>query len=640
MMKRKILTIAIVFTMLFTLIPAMTMTTVAAPVVPTWTGTATETFSGTTAAELNTMISGLTEATTINIAGELITDETITIPNGKIVRFTGDGTLNANGGNFSVVTVSAGGELWLDGNVTITGGNVIGTGGGGVCLSRYSGSQYAKFTMSGGTISGNTAYGNGGGVMIYSGSIIVSGNSRIINNTATTAANARGGGIHASYHTQVEITSPDVIFGGNRATRYIWDDPSPAGEHDKIKATRWTKPFTHIFNDFDIAICQYTEGKNHEPGNPPPDGWEEYTDDDPKEGITIGYCEADATIDGQTLELYRLFDATTDGESYAYTLNPAFSDLPAYLDTNLNDTDFPDSFANKGDYDDDVYLLIYDLGLLDPDNDAQDKLDLYNFSKILETYVSAKTPTDTYTGTTGETSHTFADTQLGYYLILGSVKSKTGAPPVITYSSPMLITNSSPRNICMKVNAPTIEKTIDKPTTEIGETRTYTITGAVPNMAGYIDYTYIVHDTMSAGLTFDPASLTVTVGGTLLDIDVDYELTVSTVVAGTPTTIKIEFLDFYDNYKNQAGAVITVRYNVVINEYAVIYPADGNKNKAELEYTRNPGGETTKTPPREVKVYTFRLEIEKFDKDTPTKKLENATFSLLKNSVALKFTRE
>jgi len=362
----------------------------------------------------------------------------------------------------------------------------------------------------------------------------------------------------------------------------------------------------------------------------------------PDTGITVGVCDPNMTIAGETISIYRLFDATVnaDGTSYAYTLATAFNDLPAYLDTAA----LPSSFKHQGHYAEDIQNLVTDLGLLDPNN-ARDSGDLYLFSQVLQNYVldlpdglSPKTPTDSYIGQSGDRNHKFTNIAVGYYLILGAAVTSTGGS-VVNYSAPMLLTNDAPVSVCMKINAPVIHKTEDKMTAAIGDTVNYTVTGTVPNMKGYTDYTYILHDTMSAGLTFDPNSLTVTIGdNTLTETSGDIAVTVnpSPAALGQPTAIKIDFLKFYTDYKDQVGAAITVKYAAALNECAVVYP-DANKNKAYLEYTSSPTGETADTPPFETVVYTFKLGIDKYIKGYPSEKLADATFSLLQNNTALKF---
>ncbi len=62
-------------------------------------------------------------------------------------------------------------------------------------------------------------------------------------------------------------------------------------------------------------------------------------------------------------------------------------------------------------------------------------------------------------------------------------------------------------------------------------------------------------------------------------------------------------------------SVIYIDYTAVVNENAIVSPADGNKNKAVLTYSDNPQsyGDTDETTPDEATVYTFGLDIVKVD---------------------------
>ena len=63
------------------------------------------------------------------------------------------------------------------------------------------------------TIFGNTAYGSGGGISLYSGTIDI-GNSTIAANKVTSASNS-GGGIHAYYSDSGEMSIRNSIVANN-----------------------------------------------------------------------------------------------------------------------------------------------------------------------------------------------------------------------------------------------------------------------------------------------------------------------------------------------------------------------------------------------------------------------------------------
>ncbi len=182
-----------------------------------------------------------------------------------------------------------------------------------------------------------------------------------------------------------------------------------------------------------------------------------------------------------------------------------------------------------------------------------------------------------------------------------------------------------PTDPCDKVEKteyPSIEKTVDDNTVNIGQVVTYTISGKVPNTTGFSSYTYKVTDKMSRGLTFNQkvADFTVKIG--------DEKIEATPVYADNGFVLSINM----KNYQDKIGEDVTVTYSAVVNSNAVIGVA-GNPNNAVLTYSNNPKNacSTETTPPEVVKVYTAALQIVKFDGNNKCIKLEGARF-VLKNS--------
>ena len=166
----------------------------------------------------------------------------------------------------------------------------------------------------------------------------------------------------------------------------------------------------------------------------------------------------------------------------------------------------------------------------------------------------------------------------------------------------------------------------------VGDTVYFKHTTSVPDMKGYDSYTFIVHDLMSKGLTFDPSSVVIKIGSTTLSGNVSTpagtQFTVSPATkqaVADDTEITITFHDFID-WKAQKDAVIEITYAAELNKLAVIGAgAPGNFNEVQLEYSNNPHdtNEKTKTPWHRVRVYTFDLKIFKF-----TGKMEDGTLGV------------
>lgn len=172
----------------------------------------------------------------------LILDNNITLQghngnNGSIIYISG-GTFKMNAGSTITGNIRSsgyGGGVFLDtGTFTMSGGTISGNtvkSGGGVFVNR------GTFTMSGGTISGNIASEHGGGVYLASGTFVKNGgtitgyNSDQANGNVAKDADgfilARSGhAVFVNNNLRKETTAgPDVnmTHGGNRGTTGAWD---------------------------------------------------------------------------------------------------------------------------------------------------------------------------------------------------------------------------------------------------------------------------------------------------------------------------------------------------------------------------------------------------------------------------------
>ena len=181
----------------------------------------------------------------------------------------------------------------------------------------------------------------------------------------------------------------------------------------------------------------------------------------------------------------------------------------------------------------------------------------------------------------------------------------------------------------------------------IGDTITFRAEIDIPEMDGYLAYTFVMNDTLSKGLTFDDIQ-SVIIGADPATEDEDY--TVSTVVnADGTTSLTIDFIDFIQ-YKGTDGKV-TVTYTATLNEDAEIGNT-GNPNTVNFEYSNNPastsagvpgetppdGGDTGVTPDSTTITYTTAVNILKVDGADNTKVLEGATFEISGNGVNMVVT--
>ncbi|MDR0468798.1 MAG: isopeptide-forming domain-containing fimbrial protein [Peptococcaceae bacterium] len=319
--------------------------------------------------------------------------------------------------------------------------------------------------------------------------------------------------------------------------------------------------------------------------------------------ITIKQPDSTALSNGgQLFEAYKVFDLTSNGDAYSYTVSDDYEeffyggsewflaigydgDTPLsnrrivdFLELQVNDSEWMNSFAGA----------------------------LMNYTKANSIDASGSA----YGETEGDT--TISGLDLGYYLVTGTVLADGNQTIVIACS---LDTANATAIITPKVDAPSIDKEVfdhnegvwsDWTDVNVGDTVEFRLTSMVPqNLVGYDSYKFIVHDTMSPGLTFDPDSVNVTIGGESFNEFITLE------PAADGCTFHIVF-DEVEILKH-LGEGILITYSALLNEDAVI-GNPGNPNEVFLEYSNNPYDEsdTNNTPKVEVVVYTFKFDVFKF----------------------------
>lgn len=316
----------------------------------------------------------------------------------------------------------------------------------------------------------------------------------------------------------------------------------------------------------------------------------------------------------QTINLYKLFDVTTSQSgnktNYAYTVNDTYkATLAATLD--LDGTATNEALVNK----------VSKLDTAAVQKFANDFTEKALTDNLTFTYTSGKI-------TDSKTSYQFNNLDAGYYLVY-----VTGGEEI---QSSLVTVDGTTEKVNLKTTAPSIEKTANKTSVNIGDVVTYTVAGSVPDTTGYSEYVYKINDTLSKGLDFVKNA-----NGDALDNANEVNVTVAfgegttdegtaPTIATLDTTKKTMSLDLSAwvraNQKNK-GKKFTVTYYAKVNNKAVVE----EKNKAELVYGNNPS-DTTTTKPSEVKTPTYYLNINKYAKND-NKKLAGAKFKLYKDSV-------
>ncbi len=203
----------------------------------------------------------------------------------------------------------------------------------------------------------------------------------------------------------------------------------------------------------------------------------------------------------------------------------------------------------------------------------------------------------------------------------------------VTVEAATKINDGTPTVTKKFTSATTFEDADQKTSTSefIGNDVQFTLTGSVVGSTTEKAKAYKFVDTMSAGLTFKEINSVKLTGGTdptekaLETTDYTYKKTGadnSFVIALSDALLSNE--EFY-SYSN-----VVVTYTATLNSNAVI-AQKGNPNKVDLVYTNSYDNPSTIEGP-EVRVYTFDLDVVKYDAADKSTKLENAGFTLYTDS--------
>lgn len=317
-------------------------------------------------------------------------------------------------------------------------------------------------------------------------------------------------------------------------------------------------------------------------------------------GTTKGSITVVNPVGEHVYKAYKIFDVVYDGakKNYSYTIKDTsewYNTVSAYT-TGLTLTKVGDTTSNT--------YVVTTTGDFSP----------AAFADALKKALDADSTA--FNGTTltrNGTQATATVNELGYYF----VTSTSGALCNLT-------TTDSDVTIYDKNDVP-FEKTVDKPSADVGQDVTFTIKGKVPDYTGFDKYTYLITDKMSDGLTFNRDSLTVKVGETT--VTDGCPVTYDPAIDSQTFTVSIPVKD--NNY--DIGAKIEVTYTATLNEKAI---AVISTNEAKLSYSNDPTTdkvEGSRTDKKEV--YTSKIVIDKVEKTTDGtdgKKLPDAKFVLYK----------
>lgn len=307
-----------------------------------------------------------------------------------------------------------------------------------------------------------------------------------------------------------------------------------------------------------------------------------------------GSITIDKAVSGETYTIYKMFDLNSydpTAGTYSYTVVSAWEDF------------FKDGAAGNS------YITLENghptwVGLKDAETYKQ-------FAKAALDYATQKPITATKTKKANSNTVKFDNLDLGYYLVdtsLGVLCGLNTTDPDVTINEK----NEVP-DIDKKVEA-SEGNWVTENTAKIGDTVNYKVTITVQTA----NNRYVLHDTMSEGLTFVPGSVKVTVNNTVVDATNHYTLVTEGLSDGETFNIKFE-----DSYiaTLDAGTNIVVTYSAVVNAKAKVDP-DANTNEAHLVY-----GNKHETRHEETKTYLYEFDLIKFSGSTK-KLLGGAQFKL------------
>ena len=345
-------------------------------------------------------------------------------------------------------------------------------------------------------------------------------------------------------------------------------------------------------------------------------------------------------VKDKTYTLYKIFDATTNGESVSYTVpeGKTYTDIDNIFETRTQ--------GGKK----------YVVGL-DKKN-GKKNADLLAW---LNAHGTEGVNVDTKTCTGPDV--TFDRLEYGYYYIHSSLANANGLAMAVTLkSSDVMAQEKNVESGWGDHGGKTIATADGDVTFNIGETIPYKVTYEKAYNFHVVDedgtkkahkiYNYVLEDTMPAAVTLDEKSFVVTVNGINVNTDANtknnYTYSLTTDANGNKKfTLTIPWAETKeeandDFFYHDAPAKIVVTYNGVLNSDVVTGSAenDNNTNKASMYYNDiTKSGEDKKAP-----VYSGEIKITKVDGDTKkkdgtyTKKLKGATFVVKRGTEYLKYT--
>ena len=350
--------------------------------------------------------------------------------------------------------------------------------------------------------------------------------------------------------------------------------------------------------------------------------------------ITLTNSSSNVSIAGKTYTAYKVFNLSYNADKTAYTYLPGDDCLSQ---------DYAAVCATMG---------VADVNALITTMSSANAADARKFAdSIYDNYIKNGVADTVYKASataSGETATITVD-KAGYYLVYGE-----GASNEKAVTSLVMLGSTDPNaEITVKLDAPTITKEIyhnelnswgSVGDNQIGDKVNFrTISNVPAYVSSYTDYKYIIHDTMTSGLTVDTDSVHVyTDENKTTELDKTAYITVSKT-DDQNFTVTIDVLKAIKDGKLAEGATLYTYYDATLNESALKASTspdetNHNDNEAWLEYSNNPYDNTSsaETPKSKVYDWTFTVNVSKTNGDG-TKQLSGAVFNIKRGDNVLKF---
>ena len=327
-----------------------------------------------------------------------------------------------------------------------------------------------------------------------------------------------------------------------------------------------------------------------------------------------------ATVAGKTFNVYKIFNATTNGSNTSYSWYKTDDDKIPFYDFfygewKNSEDEMVTGILGKQE-NGNVQGAVEELA---KKNSGGNNFELSQVAEKLHDYIVAKgisTYIEPVVASSTATSVSIPNLSYGYYLVYDDTTLAGGA----VRSAVMLTTINKDAVITLKANRPQILKQIKKHNEEygkgtsvsIGDTVTFKITTTVPSHTLYTSYNYVIEDTMHNGLALNVDSIKVYKNN--LPLQDGFSLDTTGLNEGVD--FKVDFTDLMeDDSKYEIGDELTIIYDAKVTN--AIEAQKANQNTAKLTYSNDPTVPSSTGSVSDVaNVYSYQFVFTKFAEDT------------------------